>query len=131
MEWWADLMRIVMGTLNMHIYVPQIYLTNSIKRYGTLRSSGGMRLLRKVKSKFSALIWCWAKPCASSQHNSLLLSKARAFYMGEFRNITTSIGTITKKPGCCRPIVRLLAQKFFFYEVNFFYSLVKVNSSLK
>ena len=51
-------MRIVMGTLNMHIYVPQIYLTNSIKRYGTLRSSGGMRLLRKVKSKFSALIWC-------------------------------------------------------------------------
>jgi len=25
--------------------------------------------------------------------------KTRAVYMGELRNITTSIGTITKKPG--------------------------------
>ena len=62
--------------------------------------------------------------------NFLWRSTTRAFYMGEFRNITTSIGTITKKPGCCRPIVRLLVQKFFFYEVNFFYSLIKLNFSL-
>jgi len=35
--------------------------------------------------------------------------------MGEFRNNTASIGTITKKPGYSQPIMRLLAQKIFFY----------------
>ena len=55
----------------------------------------------------------------------------RAFYMGEFRNITTSIRTITKKPGFSRPIMRLLAQKIFFYEAIFFCLLMKVKFSLK
>ena len=48
----------------------------------------------------------------------------------EFRNNTASIGTITKKTGFSRPIMRLLAQKFFFYEVIFLCLLIKVNSSL-
>ena len=41
--------------------------------------------------------------------------------MGEFRNNTASIGTITKKPGFSRPIMRLLAQKIFFLLTFFLF----------
>ena len=62
--------------------------------------------------------------------NFLWRSTTRAFYMGEFRNITTSIGKYTKKTRSPFRYLRLLAQKKFFYEVNFFHSLTKLNSSL-
>ena len=51
--------------------------------------------------------------------------------MGEFRNNTASIGTITKKTGFRRPIMTLLAQKIFFLLTFFFCLLIKVKFSLK
>ena len=58
------------------------------------------------------------------------VKKVRALYMGELRKNTTSTGTITKKKQVTLEILRLLAQKKIFYEVNFFHFLIKLNSSL-
>ena len=54
----------------------------------------------------------------------------RALYMGELRKNTTSTGTITKKTLVTLAGLRLLVQKYFFYELHFFHSLMKFNSSL-
>ena len=59
-----------------------------------------------------------------------ILGSGRALYMGELRKNTTSTGTITKKKQVTLEILRLLAQKKIFYEVNFFHFLIKLNSSL-
>ena len=55
--------------------------------------------------------------------------ESRAVYMGELRKNTTSTGTITKKPGYFGKIETVGTKKFF-YEVNFFHSWIKLNSSL-
>ena len=56
--------------------------------------------------------------------------ESRALYMGELRKNTTSTGTITKKNPVTLASLRLLVQKKKNYEVNFFYSLIKLNFSL-
>ena len=53
----------------------------------------------------------------------------RALYMGELRKNTTSTRTITKKPGNFGKFETVGTKKFI-YEVNFFHSLIKLNSSL-
>ena len=56
----------------------------------------------------------------------------RALYMEELRKNTTSTGTITKKPGYFGKIETVgTKKKKKIYEVNFFYLLMKLNSSLK
>ena len=55
--------------------------------------------------------------------------ETKALYMGELRKNTTSTGTITKKPGYFGKIETVGTKKIF-YEVNFFYSLIKLNFSL-
>ena len=50
----------------------------------------------------------------------------RALYMGELRKNTTSTGTITKKKPGYFGKIETVGTKIFFYEVNFFYSLINV-----
>ena len=57
------------------------------------------------------------------------VEEGRAIYMGELRKNTTSTGTITKKTGYFGKFETVGTRKIF-YEVNFFHSLIKLNSSL-
>ena len=86
---------------------------------------------------YNSLFFYWKRPLLAKK--SILKAgpdlqffyhdKTRALNMGELQKNPTSTGTITKKPSYFGKFETVGTKKNF-YEVNFFHSLIKLNSSL-